>query len=185
MRIVSGLFVVAILCPLILPLCRVFGADDTAEVVRKVEKDLPVLGHRNWIVIADSAYPWQSRAGIETIATNADQLTTVKSVLEILDKAKHVHPKINLDAELPLVPEADAPGIKAYRDELAKLLDKHTITTLPHEEIISKLDKAAETFKILLIKTNMTLPYTSVFMELECGYWNADAEKRLRDAMKK
>jgi hypothetical protein len=26
----------------------------------------------------------------------------------------------------------------------------------------------------------MTIPYTSVFFELDCGYWNADAEQRLR-----
>jgi len=30
---------------------------------------LPLLGHRNWIVVADSAYPWQASAGIETIVT--------------------------------------------------------------------------------------------------------------------
>jgi hypothetical protein len=29
----------------------------------------------------------------------------------------------------------------------------------------------------------MTLPYTSVFLQLDCGYWSADAERRLREAM--
>jgi hypothetical protein len=29
----------------------------------------------------------------------------------------------------------------------------------------------------------MTIPYTSVFVRLECGYWSADAEKRLREKM--
>jgi hypothetical protein len=29
----------------------------------------------------------------------------------------------------------------------------------------------------------MTIPYTSVFFELDCGYWNAEAEQRLRQAM--
>jgi hypothetical protein len=32
-------------------------------------------------------------------------------------------------------------------------------------------------------KTNLTLPYTSVFLQIDCGYWSADAERRLRDAM--
>jgi hypothetical protein len=27
----------------------------------------------------------------------------------------------------------------------------------------------------------MTIPYTSVFFELECGYWDAASEKRLRE----
>jgi hypothetical protein len=30
----------------------------------------------------------------------------------------------------------------------------------------------------------MTIPYTTVFFELDCGYWNAAAEDRLRQAMK-
>jgi hypothetical protein len=29
----------------------------------------------------------------------------------------------------------------------------------------------------------MTLPYTSVFLQLDCGYWNADQESRLREAL--
>jgi hypothetical protein len=37
---------------------------------------------------------------------------------------------------------------------------------------------------VLLIKTKMRIPYTSVFFELDCGYWNAQGEKRLRAAMK-
>ena len=26
----------------------------------------------------------------------------------------------------------------------------------------------------------MTIPYTSVFLQLDCKYWSADAEQRLR-----
>ena len=54
----------------------------------------------------------------------------------------------------------------------------------PHEQIIGKLDEAGKTFKVLLIKTPLTKPYTSVFFQLECGYWNAESEKQLRNAMK-
>jgi DNA-binding NarL/FixJ family response regulator len=47
-----------------------------------------------------------------------------------------------------------------------------------------KLDDVGEKFRVLLIKTNMRIPYTSVFLELECGYWNSHAEKQLRSAMR-
>ncbi len=50
------------------------------------------------------------------------------------------------------------------------------------EELIGKLDEAGKTFHVLLLKTNLCLPYTSVFLQLDCAYWNADAEKRLRAA---
>jgi hypothetical protein len=46
------------------------------------------------------------------------------------------------------------------------------------------LDKAAETFRVLVLKTDLALPYTSVFLELDCGYWSPGAERRLREAMK-
>src|SRR4051794_31363210 len=88
----------------------------------KVQQELPLLGHRNWIVIADSAYPWQTAPGIETINTGAHQLEVVKSVLDTLGKSKHVAPLIYLDAELAHVPEARAPGVEAFRSDLKKLL---------------------------------------------------------------
>jgi hypothetical protein len=36
----------------------------------QLTKQLPLLGHRNFIVIADSAYPMQSNPGIKTIYTS-------------------------------------------------------------------------------------------------------------------
>jgi len=36
---------------------------------------------------------------------------------------------------------------------------------------------------VLIIKTELAIPYTSVFFELDCSYWAADAETKLRKAM--
>ena len=150
----------------------------------KLNGDLRLFGHRNWIVVVDSAYPAQTAAGTETVATGEDQLDAVKKVLQAVDSARHVRPVIYLDAELPHVSEADAPGISAYRKKLTELLAKRTVKSVPHEELIAKLDTAAKTFRVLILKTNLTLPYTSVFLELDCGYWSTEAQQRLRDAMR-
>ena len=152
---------------------------------QKLQQELPLLGHRNWIVVADSAYPLQTAPGIETIYVNADQLEVVKGVLAELAKTKHVKPTIYTDAEMKFVAETNAPGITAYRDGLGKILTNQPVQVLPHEQIIGKLDEAGKTFKVLLIKTPLTKPYTSVFFQLECGYWNAESEQQLRDVMKK
>jgi len=152
---------------------------------RSLADELWVLGHRNWIVIADSAYPAQSNPGIETIYTEAKQLEVVGAVLAALDKTKHVRPVVHLDAELPHVPEEHAPGVTAYRTELNRLLEGRRVTSLPHDELIAKLDAAAKVFRILVFKTDLTIPYTSVFVELDCGYWGPEAEQALREAMKK
>jgi hypothetical protein len=150
---------------------------------KRLAQDLPLLGHRNWIVIADSAYPLQSGPGIETIATGEDQGKVVQAVLSALGKSRHVRPVIFLDAELPFVPERDAPGITSYREELKTLLKGHPTTSLPHEDVIARLDQSGKLFRVLILKTNLALPYTSVFIQLDCGYWSPEAEKRLREAM--
>jgi hypothetical protein len=146
---------------------------------------LQLYGHRNWIVVADSAYPAQSSQGIETLLADEEKQTTVLGrVLAILSACKHVKATVYTDQELRFVPEADAPGISSYREKLGTLLEAFDVCTLPHEEIISMLDRVGEKFRVLLIKSKMRIPYSSVFFELECGYWNTQAEKRLRAAMR-
>ncbi|HEY7302629.1 MAG TPA: RbsD/FucU domain-containing protein [Bryobacteraceae bacterium] len=144
---------------------------------------LPLYGHRNWIVVADSAYPVQSREGIETIVSGAGQLEVLKQVLGAIAASSHVRPVVYTDQELKFVPDKDARGVSEYRQQLAKLLGKQKVNELPHEQIIGKLDQVSQTFRVLIIKTNMTIPYTSVFLELNAGYWGADSEARLRAAM--
>jgi hypothetical protein len=148
-----------------------------------VQDRLAAYGHRNWIAIVDSAYPAQTSPGVETVVTGADQLEAVRLVLSQLSHARHVRPKIYVDAELSHVDLADAPGIDQYRADLVQLLRERDAAKLPHAEIIDKLDAAGEKFRVLVLKTNMTLPYTSVFIELDCGYWSDEAEQRLRAVM--
>jgi len=130
--------------------------------------------------VADSAYPKQSATGIETIATDKGQIDVLEIVLDVIAEAPHVQAIVMLDAELDSVTEADAPGVTAYRAQLTACLQGKQVKQMPHEDIIAELDQASEMFNVLLLKTDMTLPYTSVFLQLDCGYWNADKEKRLR-----
>ena len=148
-----------------------------------LDERLPLFGHRNWIVVADSAYPWQASPGIETLDTAADHVAVVRGVLEAIAASRHVRPVVHLDAELPLVAESRAPGITALREALAAALQGRTTVSSPHDDIIAKLDAAARSFRVLLLKTTLALPYTSVFVELDCGYWSAEAEAALRAAL--
>jgi hypothetical protein len=150
---------------------------------RKVADEMPLLGHRNWILVVDSAYPLQTSPGVETIETNQSQQEVVKSVLQTIDHSIQVRPVIYMDAELPEVPEADAPGVSAYRTQIATILHGLSITSLLHEQIIGNIDEAGKTFHVLVLKTNMAIPYTSIFLRLDCKYWSADDEARLRSRM--
>jgi hypothetical protein len=134
-------------------------------------------------VVADSAYPAQSKDGIETIDSGADQLQAVRHVLEAIASCRHIRANVYADSELAFVPEVDAPGIENYRKARENMLQGTRVAYFPHDEIIARLDQSAEVIRVLIIKTDMAIPYTSLFFELDCGYWDADAEQRLRDAM--
>jgi hypothetical protein len=150
---------------------------------QKVAEAMPLLGHRNWILIVDSAYPLQAAPGIETIDTGASQLEVVHHVLSVIDRSIHVRPVITMDAELPFVPENDAPGVSKYRTEINDALHNYPVDSLPHERVLANIEEASKHFNILVLKTNMAVPYTSVFIRLDCKYWSADAEQRLRAKM--
>ena len=151
----------------------------------QLQRQLPILGHRNWIVVADSAYPSQTAPGIKTIYAGGSHLDAVKHVLRKVREAKHVNPVLLIDKELDYVPEEYANGIREFRAELKKILGKQSFQATKHEEIIEQLDKAGQSFHVLVIKTDLTLPYTSVFIRLDAGYWSDNAESKLREALKK
>ncbi len=149
----------------------------------EVDRQLPLLGHRNWILVVDSAYPLQVSPGVQTFNTNADQITVLKDVLHRVAGMKHVSPIILEDQELSFLSDQDAPGVSRYRSQLKEVLGSQFVQTLPHEQIIRQIDEAGKTFRVLILKTTMTIPYTSVFLQLDCKYWGAASEKKLRASM--
>lgn len=150
----------------------------------KVNQELPLLGHRNWIMIVDSAYPLQTSPGVETVETNAPLPEVAQEVIRDLDKSIHVHPIVYMDAELPYLSDEDAPGVIRYRRDIQTVLGNRAVTRLPHEQILNKVDETGKIFHILVLKTTLAIPYTSVFLQLDCKYWSAASEAKLREAMK-
>lgn len=151
---------------------------------QKVAAELPLLGHRNWIVVVDSAYPLQTSAGIEVLETGEDQLAVADYVLGTIRASRHVRPLAHIDAELKFVPESEAPGVERYRAELKKRLQGIPTDYVLHQDLINLLNKTGESFHVLVLKSNMTIPYTSLFLQLDCKYWGADSEAKLREVMK-
>ncbi|HEX4749674.1 MAG TPA: RbsD/FucU domain-containing protein [Bryobacteraceae bacterium] len=156
------------------------GAQDWKQVVKD---RIAAYGHRNWVVIADSAYPAQSREGIETISADTGQVEALREVLADLSASRHVRPIAYVDQELKFIGDGDAPGADAYRTQILGMLPSEQTHALLHEQLIKKLDDAAQTFRVLIIKTKETIPYTSVFLQLNCAYWSDESEKQLRARM--
>lgn len=145
---------------------------------------LPLLGHRNWILVTDKAYPYQSAPGITTLDTKSTLPEVLENVVERLKTATHVTPVYYTDQELNYLTEEMAPGVEAHRQALARILAGAQTRTLLHDSVFSKLAEASKLFNVVILKTEGTVAYSSVFIELDCAYWNADKEKALRDKMK-
>ena len=145
------------------------------------EAILPMLGHRNWILVVDKAYPMQSAEGIETIYTGDKLINVLKHVLNCIQDEHHVKPIIYTDKELLFMRDDLSKGVDAFKASLAQTIAKYKIEVIPHDEIFAKLDEASKLFNVLVLKTDSLMPYTSVFLELDCGYWSAEREKILRE----
>lgn len=157
---------------------------DSSSWQAKLQQALPLLGDRNWILVVDSAYPLQVSPGIEMIETHASMPLVLKTVLHDLDNSIQVTPILHTDAEQPFVPASAAPGITAYRKDLKTILGNRPTQSLPHLEMLQKVSEVARVYRVLVLKTTLTVPYTSVFMQLGCKYWSPTDEQQLRARMK-
>lgn len=158
-------------------------SDELEELSGELEEWLPLLGHRNWLLITDMAFPALGSEGVHTLWAEADILTVLDLVLELLGEYGHVRPRVWLDAELDFVEEDWAQGIAEFRQSLSERLRDLPVYRLPHEHLIAKVSEAASSFQVIVIKTDTMLPYTSVFLELYCAYWDDEREALLRAAM--
>lgn len=145
--------------------------------------DLPLYGDRNWIAVVDSAYPDQTKPGVETVVTHRNMFPVLKFVLAQIAKAPHVRAEAYTDKELHFVTDAQTPGISAYRTRLNAMLAGIPHFERMHIHSIHRLNKDGKIFNILILKTNLVMPYTSVFIHLKCGYWTDADEAALRKAM--
>lgn len=148
---------------------------------KQFQEVLPMLGHRNWILVVDKAYPLQSAEGINTIYTAEELLPVLKHVLKSIQRERHTKPVIYTDKELLFMRDDLSKGVDSFKSNLSQLLSKQDMQCIPHEEVFAKLDAASKLFNVVVLKTDCLMPYTSVFIELDCGYWSADKEKTLRD----
>ncbi|SHI48060.1 RbsD / FucU transport protein family protein [Tangfeifania diversioriginum] len=149
----------------------------------ELKEQLQLFGHRNWILVVDAAYPLQSNPAVKTVVTGADHLEVIAEVLAAAEKAPHVTPEIYLDTEIDYVPGEEAPGMERFRSQLQQMLRDKKVEKVLHEKMIAQIDEAAELYQVLVLKTNFLIPYSSVFINLNCGYWTTEQEEKMRELM--
>jgi L-fucose mutarotase/ribose pyranase (RbsD/FucU family) len=145
-----------------------------------VNQQVSQLGYRNWIVISEASFPAHSRPGTRQVISDAEVPEVVDYVLHALEQTQHVRPQIYLTREMRSVENDFAPGIDTLRERIRESLHGHEPTELEQQSLITLLESANQSYDILVIRTPTALPYTSVFLELQPGYWDAESEDRLR-----
>lgn len=158
-------------------------AEELTEWQRTAKKALELFGHRNWLVVTDSAYPSQTQKGIQTVVTGAGQVETLAWVIEQMRGLSHVKPLAFVDIELRHLNTDDVPTGLESRADILRTLQGVPMHWALHEQLIALLDEAGAKFQILLLKTTSSIPYSSVFFLLECGYWSGEREAALRARM--
>ncbi|GHU64623.1 hypothetical protein FACS1894123_09620 [Bacteroidia bacterium] len=149
----------------------------------ELKEAIPLLGHRNWIGVMDMAYPLQTQPGIKTIYTGESYLDVLSFVHKEIEKAPHIKPVIYQDKEFSFMSDADAVGVDALRQQVQNLLGAQVIPVI-HEQLIARLDEVSRMFNVIILKTNLTIPYTSTFFALECDYWKSEKEEALQKRIK-
>lgn len=152
---------------------------------QKLDAELPLLGHRNWILIVDKAFPALNAPGMEVIYADDNLLSVLKYTLNKIDSSSHVRPIIYIDKEIQFITPQFEKGINAFRDSFKNIVNNQPLHPVLHDSVFTKIQKTSELFKVLVIKTNGTLAYSSVFLQFDCAYWNSEQEAQLREIMKK
>ena len=156
------------------------GKSDPSPWGAVLDSELRAMGYRNWIVVGDSAFPIHSRRGVRTLLIDGEIPEVLEGVLQSLENAQKVSPRIYTGRELRHVPNDKAPGIEAYRKALEKSVHGHPVREMDFRSLSMILEDSSKSFAVLVLKTNTALPYSSVFIELDSAYWDGEAESEMR-----
>lgn len=157
------------------------GSDWKGAVATQVNQ----LGYRNWIVVSEASFPAHSRAGVHQVYAPVEIPEAVDFVLRSIEQTEHVRPRIYLAREIRSIENDYAPGVDELRKQIGNSLHSNETTELDHQALLTLMEDANRSFDVLVIRTNTAIPYSSVFMELQPGYWDADSEQHLREKIQR
>ena len=149
-----------------------------------VEKEVDALGIQNWIIVAESSFPVVTRGGVRTLVVDCEIPQIVDFIVNHLEKSETVTPSFSTARELSFVSNDRAPGIDDLREQLNEALHGHKVRQMDNRSLTLLAQSDASKYAILVLKSKTALPYSSVFIELDSGYWDRESEDRLRQEMK-
>lgn len=146
-----------------------------------VDRQVAQLGNRNWIIVAEASFPAYSRIGVRQVNADVEIPEAVDYVLNVMERTENTRPNVYLARELRSVENDYAPGIDPLRKSITASLHGHEAVQISHQSLQLLIEDANRSFDVLVIRTQTALPYSSVYLELLPGYWDADSEEKLRE----
>lgn len=162
-----------------------FNVRDDFSWKSAVQQQAGQLGYRNWIVIAEASFPAHNRPGIRQVNAPVEIPEALDYVLHTLEQTENVRPQLYVTRELRSVENDFAPGIDELRKKLQAAQHGRETTELDQQSLLTLMEDASKSFDVLIIRTPTALPYSSMFLELQPGYWDVDSETRLRDRIER
>ena len=159
------------------------GGQQYEELDPGLVREVRALGNRNWIVIADESFPLHTRRGVRTLLVDKEIPEVLSGVIDVLESQQHVTPVFYRTRELGLIENDAAPGIDTYRANINTALRGYEIRDFKYRYLSVVLEDDSKTFAVLVIKTKTALPYSSIFIELDSGFWDQSSEEKLRSKM--
>jgi D-ribose pyranose/furanose isomerase RbsD len=147
--------------------------------------ELQAMGYRNWVVVADAAFPIHSKRGVRTLVVDGEIPEVLHGVVESIESVQNVSPRIYLSRELRHVKNERAPGIDEFKVQLEEALHGYPVREMDYRSLSLMLEDSTSKFSVLVLKTRTALPYSAVFIEMDSAYWDMDSERELRQRMEK
>ncbi|MFC0016566.1 RbsD/FucU domain-containing protein [Roseibacillus persicicus] len=179
----GSLFILLLFACLGLPSCGRHSGVEREDLDPGLVREIQALGNRNWIVIADQSFPLHTRRGVRTLIVDKEIPEVLGGVLDVLESQQHVSPIFYRTRELNFVENDAAPGIDSYRTAVDEALRGHHIRDFQYRYLSVVLEDDSKIFAVLVIKTKTALPYSSIFIELDSGFWDQKSEEQLRKKM--
>lgn len=149
----------------------------------QLQDEVANLGAGNWIVVAEKAFPIPQGEGVKVIHADAELAQTLLSVFDSIESEGHVWPKIYNLREFKYVGEDYAPGVGKLRAQKEVVFAGRKMQEVTARTADLIFNAAIKKYRVLIVKTESAYPYSSVFMELDSGYWNGISEDALRKSM--
>ena len=141
------------------------------------------LGAKNWIVVTEKAFPIPEAEGVQVVHADAELPEALLEVFDSIESEGHIWPRIYNLREFKHLEEDYAPGVGKLRTQKEQVFAGRKMQEITARTANLIFLAAVKKYRVLIVKTESAYPYSSVYMELDSGYWNGVSEDALRAAM--